>query len=140
MHENLIGRQYCFYIDGIQKCTIVFKLKIFNFHIQNFRYIKCSFVCLNFVLFHIIQIACFYCLFCFFRFIQFVLLCYKKSKGTFNSLQKKTKKINTRSSSRQHPRVLLCCAAPTFMLFHYSFFLKFVSNFEISCQGSEFAL
>ena len=34
----------------------------------------------------------------------------------------------------------LCCAAPTFMLFHYSLFLKFVNNFEISCQDNEFAL
>ena len=42
--------------------------------------------------------------------------------------------------SREHPRVLLCCAAPTFMLFHRSLFLKFVSNFEISCQDNEFTL
>ena len=34
----------------------------------------------------------------------------------------------------------LCCAAPTFMLFHYSLFLKFVKNFEIPCQGNEFTL
>ena len=31
----------------------------------------------------------------------------------------------------EHPTVLLCCAAPTFMLFHYSLFLKFVNNFQI---------
>ena len=42
--------------------------------------------------------------------------------------------------SREHPRVLLICAAPTFMLFHRSLFLKFVSNFEISCQDNEFTL
>ena len=43
-------------------------------------------------------------------------------------------------SSREHPRVHLCCAAPTFMLFHYSLFLKFVNNFEISCQDNVFTL
>ena len=43
-------------------------------------------------------------------------------------------------SSREHPRVHLCCPAPTFMLFHYSLFLKFVNNFEISCQDNEFTL
>ena len=43
-------------------------------------------------------------------------------------------------SSRENPRVLLCCAAPTFMLFHYSLFLKFVNNFEISSQDNEFTL
>ena len=78
-----------------------------------------------------------------FRFIQFVLLCNQKSKGTFNGLQKKIKKNKHTIkflSSRVHPRVLLCCAAPTFMLFHYSLFLKFVNNFEISCQDNEFAL
>ena len=60
--------------------------------------IKCSFVCLNFVLFRIIQIACFCCVFCFFRFIQFVLLYNKKNKGPFNGLQKKIKRISTRLS------------------------------------------
>ena len=39
---------------------------------------------------------------------------------------------------REHPRVLLCCSASTFMLFHSSLFLKFVSNFEISCQDDAF--
>ena len=34
----------------------------------------------------------------------------------------------------------LCCAAATFMLFHYSLFLKFVNNFDISCQDNEFIL
>ena len=77
MHEKLIGRRCCFYIDGIQKCTIVFKLKIFKFRALD---IKCSFVCLNFVLFRIIQIACFCGVFCLFRFIQFVLLYNKKTK------------------------------------------------------------
>ena len=37
-------------------------------------------------------------------------------------------------SSRKHPRLLLCCAAPTFMLFHYSLFLKFVKYLEISVR------
>ena len=56
---------------------------------------------------------------------------------------KKTKellKVYKFLSSREHPRVLLSCAAPTFMLFHYSLFLKFANNFEISCQDNEFAL
>ena len=43
-------------------------------------------------------------------------------------------------SPREHPRVHLCCAAPTFMLFHYSLFLEFVNNFEISYQDNEFTL
>ena len=43
-------------------------------------------------------------------------------------------------SSMEHPSVLLWCAAPTFMLFHCYLFLKFVNNFEISCQDNEFAL
>ena len=43
-------------------------------------------------------------------------------------------------SSREHPRVHLCYAALTFMLFHYSLFLKFVNNFEIPCQDNEFTL
>ena len=34
-------------------------------------------------------------------------------------------------SSRKHSRVLLCYAAPTFMLFQYSLFLKCVNNLEI---------
>ena len=37
MHRKLIDRRSCFYIYGIQKCTKVFKLKIFNLQIQNFR-------------------------------------------------------------------------------------------------------
>ena len=105
--------------------------------------IRCSFVCLNFSLFRIIQIACCYCAFFFFRFIQFKLLCNKKNKGSFNGLQKKIKKNQHTIkllSSREHPKVLLCCAAPTFMLLYYSLFLKFVNNFEISCQGNESAL
>ena len=43
-------------------------------------------------------------------------------------------------SSRDHPRVLLCCSAPTFMLFHFSLLLKFLNNFEISFQEFEFTL
>ena len=43
-------------------------------------------------------------------------------------------------SSREHPGVLLCCAAPIFLLFHYSLFLKFVKNFEITCQDNDFTL
>ena len=43
-------------------------------------------------------------------------------------------------SSREYPRVHLCRAAPTFMLFHYSSFFKFVNDFEISCQLNEFTL
>ena len=88
-------------------------------------YIKCSFVCLNFVLFRIIRITWFCCVFCFFRFIQFVLLYHKQNKGTFKSLQKSIKKFSIRSgllSSREHPRVFLCCSEPTFMLFHSSLF------------------
>ena len=73
-----------------------------------------------------------------------MLLCNqkKKKKGTFTGLQKKIKKINTIKflSSREHPRVILCCAAQTFMLFHHYLFLKFVNNFEISCQDNEFLL
>ena len=33
IHKKLIGRRFCFYIDGIQKCKIVFNLRT-----QNFRY------------------------------------------------------------------------------------------------------
>ena len=43
-------------------------------------------------------------------------------------------------SPREHPKALLCCAAPTFMLVHRSLFLKFVNNFEISCQDNQFTL
>ena len=42
--------------------------------------------------------------------------------------------------SREHPRVLLCYATPTFLLFHYSLFLKFVNNFEMLCQDNKFVL
>ena len=90
MRRKLIGRRCCFYIDGIQKCTEVFKLKIFNLHIQNSR--QCSFVCPNFVLFQIIRTACFYYIICFFRFIQFVLLYNRNNKGTFNSLFREVSK------------------------------------------------
>ena len=72
-----------------------------------------------------------------------MLLCNQKNKGTFNGLQKKIKKNQHTIkflSSRDHPGVLLCCAAPTFMLFNYFLVLKFVNNFEISCKDSEFAL
>ena len=105
--------------------------------------IKCSFVSLDFALFRIIQIACFFCVFCFFRFIQFLLLRNQKNKETFNGLQKKIKKNQHTIkllNSREHPRVLLCCATSTFMLLHYSLFLKFVNNLEIPCQDNEFAL
>ena len=43
-------------------------------------------------------------------------------------------------SFREHPRVPLRCSVPTFMLFHSFLFLKFVNNFEISCQDDEFTL
>ena len=43
-------------------------------------------------------------------------------------------------SFREHPRVLLCCSAPTFMLFHSSLFLKFVNNFEILCEDDDLHL
>ena len=52
----------------------------------------------------------------------------------------KIKKVQQFLSSREHPRLYLCCAAPAFMLFHYSLFLKFVNNFEIPCQDNEFTL
>ena len=42
--------------------------------------------------------------------------------------------------SMEHLREHVCCAAPTFMLFHYSLFLKFVNKFQISCQDNEFTL
>ena len=48
----------CFCTTGICKCTVVFKLKIYN--LQTFSRssdIKCSFVCSNFVLFQIIRIT-----------------------------------------------------------------------------------
>ena len=48
----------CFCTTGICKCSVVFKLKIYN--LQMFSRpsdIKCSFVCSNFVLFRIMQIA-----------------------------------------------------------------------------------
>ena len=38
MHGKIHGRRCQFYIDRIQKCTVVFKLKIFNLHIQDVRY------------------------------------------------------------------------------------------------------
>ena len=105
--------------------------------------IKCSFVCLNFALFRIIQIACFYCVFASLDLSSFCYCVIKKNKETLNGLQKKIKKNQHTIkllSSGEHPRVLLCCAAPTFMLLHYFLFLKFASNFEISCQDNEFAL
>ena len=41
--QKLIGRQCCFYTDGIQECTIVFKLKIFYLRIISRTLgIKCS--------------------------------------------------------------------------------------------------
>ena len=43
-------------------------------------------------------------------------------------------------SFREHPRVLLCCSAPNFMLFNSSLFLKFVNNFEILCQDDDLHL
>ena len=43
-------------------------------------------------------------------------------------------------SFREHPRVLLCCSAPIFMLLYSSLFLKFVNDFEISCQDDELTL
>ena len=129
MHEKLIGRRCCFYIDGIQKCKIVFKLKIFNLHIQDFRcyfvYICLIYICLisnysnSVLLLRILLLQIYPFIYC---------------------LIKKTKELLTVYSSREHPRVHLCCADPTFMLFHYSLFLKFVNNFEISCQDNEFAL
>ena len=144
MHEKLIRRRCCFYIDGITKCTIIFKLEILNLHIQNFRYdIKCSFACLSFVLFRIIETECFYCIFCFFRFIQFVLLYNQKNKGTFKVLQTKIKKFNVDKIVKfqgASKSTFMLCAAPTFMLLLYSLVLKFVNNFEVSCQDNEFTV
>ena len=57
MHEKLIDRRCCFYIDGIQKCAAAFKLKIFNLHMFNRTLdVKCYVVCSHFVLFGIIRI------------------------------------------------------------------------------------
>ena len=77
MHEKLIGRLCCFYIDGIQKYTIVFKLKIFNLHMFSRTLdIKCSFIYSNFALYT------------YFASLNLSTLCYyiTKNKGTFNSL------------------------------------------------------
>ena len=74
--------------------------------------------------------------------LSIYLLFNQKDKGTFKFIRKNKKVQHTIKflSSSEHPRVHLCCAAPTFMLFHYSLFLKFVNNFEISCQDNEFTL
>ena len=57
MYEKLIDRQCCFYIDGIQKSTVAFKLKIFNLRMFNRTLdVKCYVACSHFVLFGIIQI------------------------------------------------------------------------------------
>ena len=90
-----------------------------------------------------VSIVCFYCAFCFFKFIQFVRLYSKKKQRNFWWFIEQNIKIQHTIkflSSRKHPRVLLCRAAPTFMLFHYSLFLKFDNNFEISCQGTDLHL
>ena len=88
---------------------------------------------MNFVLFRIIRKACFYCVFCFSRLIQFVLLYNKKAKElstVYRSKQKRLTRDQVLLSYREHPRELLCCSAPTFMLFHSSLFLKFVSTLD----------
>ena len=124
MHDNPIGRN-------------IFKLEIFNLLIFSRTLdIKCSFGCSNFALFRILRKACFYCVFYFSRFIQFLLLYNGKTKElliVYRSKQKSSTCDQVLLSSREHPRVFLCCSAPTFMLFH-SLFLKFVNNLEISCQ------
>ena len=57
MHEKLIDRRCFFYIDGIQKCTVAFKLKIFDLRMFNRTLdVKCYVVCSLFVLFEIIRI------------------------------------------------------------------------------------
>ena len=73
--------------------------------------------------------------------LSIYLLFNQKDKGTFNSLQEKKVQHTIKFLSfREHPRVYLSCAAPTFMLFHYSLLLKFVNNCEISYQDNEFTL
>ena len=131
-------------MDGIQKCKIVFKLKIFNLHIQNFRYKMLFCICLSYL--SCIDLSYFElfkqrAVIAYFATLDLSihLLFNQKDKGTFNNLQEKIKKFKF-LSSREHPRVHLCCAAPTFMLFHYSLFFKFVNNFEISCQDNGFTL
>ena len=57
VQEKLIDRRCCFYIDGIQKCTVAFKLKIFNLRMFNRTLdVKFYVVCSYFVLFGIIRI------------------------------------------------------------------------------------
>ena len=66
----------------------------------------------------------------------------KKQRGFYWFIEENQKIQHTIKflSSRERPRVLLRCAAPAFLLFHYSLFLKCVNNFEISCQDDEFTI
>ena len=57
--------------------------------------------------------------------LSIYLLFNQKDKGKNKKAQHTIKFL----SSWEHQRVHLCCAAPTFMLFHYSLFLKSVNNF-----------
>ena len=144
MHEKLLARQYCFYIDGIQKCTVVFKLKIFNLRMfSRTLNIKFSFVCSNLSYFELVEKRAFTVYFGSLD-LSSQCFCIIKKQRNFQQFIEVKKKISTHDqvflSSREHPRVLLCCSAPTFMLFHSSLFLKFVNNFEITCQEFEFTL
>ena len=53
------------------------------------------------------------------------------------------KKFNMGSSLTKFQgasKITLCCFVPTFILFYSSLFLKFVNNFDMSCQDDEFTL
>ena len=136
MHEKLIGRRCCFYIDGIQNCKIVF-----NLHIQNFRY-KMLFFMLKFCLISkysnrvlLLRIL----------FLQIYPVCAIKKKQkelliVYRSKQKSSTHDQVLVSSREHQRVLLCCSTQTFKLLYSSSFLKFANDFEISCQIDGFTI
>ena len=125
MHEKLIGRRCQFYIDRIQKCTIVFKLKIFNLHIQDFRYkmLYCIYLSyLSHIYLPYLELFKQRAVIAYFAFLDLsiYLLFNQKYKGTFHSLQEKFKKFNTRSSFEVQGRIqgyiyvvlllLLCCS------------------------------
>ena len=127
MHEKLIGKRCQFYIDRIQKCTTVFKLKIFNLHIQNFRY-KMLF-CIHLSYQSYIYLSYFELL----KYPAFIVYFASLDLSIYQFIGKNKKFQHTIKflSSREHPTVHLCCPAPTFMLFHCSLFLKFVNNFHL---------
>ena len=114
-----IARRCQFYIDKIQKCTIVFKLKIFNLHIQDLTYKMLFCIYLPYLSYIYL---CYYNLFkqraviAYFTslYLSIYLLFSQKDKGTFDSLQENKKVQHTIKflSSREHPKstFMLCCS------------------------------